>query len=49
MSQKLNAKEEKKNKGPYGLQRFQWYQGLRLAWERYYNLSKEQVLDRKQI
>src|SRR6187200_3000432 len=49
MSQKPNAKENRGNKKPYGPERFHWYQGLRLAWQDYYHLSKEPVLDKKRI
>ena len=48
MLQKQNAKD-KENKGPYGPERSHWYQGLRLAWQDYYHLSKQQVLDKKRI
>jgi hypothetical protein len=37
------------NKDHYGPERSHWYQGLRLAWQDYYHLSKEQVLDKKRI
>jgi hypothetical protein len=49
MSQKQNAKINKENKDSYGSVRSHWYQGLRLAWQDYYHLSKEQVLDKKRI
>jgi hypothetical protein len=49
MLQKQNAKNSKEKKDPYGPERSHWYQGLRLAWQDYYNLSKEQVLDKKII
>jgi hypothetical protein len=44
MSQKQNAKD---NKSPYGPDRRHWYYALRIAWQHYYHLSKNQVLDRK--
>ena len=46
MSQKQNAKD---SKSPYGLERHSMYNALRLAWRDYYNLSKEQTLDKKII
>ena len=46
MSQKQNAKD---NKSPYGPERRYIYNALRISWRDYYNLSKEQVLDRKII
>ncbi|MFL6349936.1 MAG: hypothetical protein ACJ72X_16805 [Nitrososphaeraceae archaeon] len=46
MSQKQNAKD---NKRPYGPDRHYTYNALRIAWRDYYNLSKEQVLDKKII
>ena len=46
MSQKQNAKD---NKCPYGPDRFHMYIALKIAWRDYYNLSKQQVLDRKII
>jgi hypothetical protein len=49
MLQKQNIKENKENKDSYGPERSHWYQGLRLAWQDYYHLSKEQVLDKKRI
>jgi hypothetical protein len=49
MLQKQNAKDSKEKKDPYGPERSNWYQGLRLAWQDYYHLSKEQILDKKRI
>src|ERR687886_245435 len=46
MSQKQNVKD---SKSPYGPERHSMYNALRLAWRDYYNLSKEQVLDKKII
>jgi hypothetical protein len=46
MSQKQNAKD---NKSPYGPDRNHWRHALRIAWQHYYHLSKEQVLDKKRI
>jgi hypothetical protein len=46
MSQKQNAKD---SKSPYGPERHSMYNALRLAWRDYYNLSKQQVLDKKII
>jgi hypothetical protein len=34
---------------PYGPERHYMYNALRIAWQDYYNLSKEQVLDKKII
>ncbi len=48
MSQKLNAKEEKK-KRLYGFERRQVYHTLIKAWLDYYNLSKEQTPDKKRV
>jgi hypothetical protein len=44
MSQNQNAKD---NTAPYGLDRTHMYNSLRIAWRDYYNLSRQQVLDRK--
>ena len=44
MSQKQNTKD---NKPPYGPERHSMYNALRLAWRDYYNLSKEQIPDKK--
>ena len=46
MSQKQNAKD---NKSPYGPERHHIYNALRIAWRDYYNLSKEQISDKKII
>ena len=46
MSQKQNAKD---NKSPYGPERSHMYNALRIAWQDYYHLSKERVLDKKRI
>ena len=46
MSQKQSVKD---NKSPYGPERHSMYNALRLAWRDYYNLSKEQVIDKKRI
>jgi hypothetical protein len=47
MSQKQNIKD---NKSPYGLEkRSHTNNALRIAWRDYYNLSKEQMLDKKRI
>jgi hypothetical protein len=44
MSQKQKVKD---NKSPYGPDRRHWYHALRIAWQDYYHLSKDQVLDKK--
>jgi hypothetical protein len=44
MSQKQNAKDDK---SPYGPDRHHWRHALMIAWQHYYHLSKEQILDRK--
>jgi hypothetical protein len=44
MSQKQNTKD---NKSPYGPDRQRMYHALRIAWQDYYHLSKQQVLDKK--
>src|SRR5919206_4567693 len=49
MSQKQNAKDSKVKKDPYGPERFRMYHALRIAWQHYYHLSKEQVLDKKRV
>jgi hypothetical protein len=46
MSQKQNAKD---NKSLYGPERSHMYNALRIAWQDYYHLSKERVLDKKRI
>ena len=46
MSQKQNAKD---NKSHYGPERSRMYHALRTAWQHYYSLSQEQVLDKKRI
>jgi hypothetical protein len=47
MLQKQNLKE--KNRCLYGLERRQVYHGLMKAWQDYYNLSNEQVPDKKEL
>jgi hypothetical protein len=49
MLRKQNAKDSKEKKDPYGPERSHWYQRLRLAWQDYYHLSKEQILDKRRI
>ena len=49
MLQKQNAKDSKEKKDPYGPERSHMYNALRIAWQHYYHLSKEQVLDKKRI
>jgi hypothetical protein len=49
MSQKQNAKDSKEKKDPYGPERSHWYHALRIAWQHYYHLSGEQVLDKKRV
>ena len=49
MSQKQNVKEEKKKKCLYGFEKRETSLALDKTWKDYYNLSKEQVLDRKII
>jgi hypothetical protein len=44
MSQKQNGKD---NKSPNGPERPHMYNALRIAWQHYYHLSNEQVLDKK--
>ena len=46
MSQTQNVKD---NKSPYGPERRDWYHALRIAWQDYYHLSEQQVLDKKKI
>ncbi len=46
MSQKQNTKD---SKSPSVTERCHWYYALRIAWQDYYHLSKEQVLDKKRI
>jgi hypothetical protein len=46
MSQKQNVKD---NKSSYGPDRFHMYHALRIAWQHYYHLSKEQVFDKKKV
>ena len=46
MSQKQNTKD---NKSSYVTERHSMYNALRLAWRDYYNLSKEQIPDKKII
>ncbi len=48
MLQKQNLKE-KKNRCLYGLEKRQVYHGLMKTWQDYYNLSNEQVPDKKRI
>ena len=45
MLRKQNAKDNENN--PYGPERSHMYNALRIAWQDYYHLSKEQVLDKK--
>jgi hypothetical protein len=49
MLQKQNAKDSKEKKDPYGPERSHWFHALRIAWQNYYHLSQEQVLDRKRV
>src|ERR671933_1704266 len=49
MLQKQNSKDSKEKKDPYGPERFRMYHALRIAWQHYYHLSKEQVLDKKRV
>ena len=49
MLRKQNAKDSKEKIDPYGPERFHWYHALRIAWQHYYHLSNEQVLDKKRV
>ncbi len=49
MLQKQNAKDSKKKIDSYGPERSHWNQALRLAWQDYYHLSREPILDKKRI
>jgi hypothetical protein len=49
MSQKQNAKYSKEKIDPYGPERPHMYNALRIAWQHYYHLSQEPVLDKKRI
>jgi hypothetical protein len=50
MSQKQNAKDSKEKKiDPYGPERSSMNNALRIAWQHYYHLSQEPVLDKKRI
>jgi hypothetical protein len=39
----------RRRKDPYGPERSHWYHALRIDRQHYYNLSKEQALDKKII
>jgi hypothetical protein len=45
--EKQNLKEKKKNRCLYGVEKRQVYHNLMKTWQDYYNLSKEQVPDKK--
>ena len=47
MLQKQNAQNSKKKIDPYGPERPRMNNALRIAWQHYYHLSKQQVLDKK--
>jgi hypothetical protein len=47
MSQKQNTKNSKKKIDPHGPERSHMNNALRIAWQHYYHLSKQQVLDKK--
>ena len=49
MLQKQNAKDSKEKIDPYGPERLHWYHALRIAWQDYYQLSQEPVLDKKRV
>src|SRR5918912_198352 len=49
MLQKQNAKDSKHKIDPYGPERSHWFHALRIAWQNYYHLSQEQVLDKKSV
>jgi hypothetical protein len=49
LGQKQHLKEKKKKKCLYGLEKCQVYHALMKTWQDYYNLSKEQVPDKKRI
>ena len=46
MLQKQNAKDSKEKKDPYEPERSRWFHALRIAWQNYYHLSQEQVLEK---
>jgi hypothetical protein len=47
MLQKQNARHSKEKIDSYGPERSHWLYALRLAWQDYYHLSQQQVLDKK--
>jgi hypothetical protein len=50
MLQRQNEKDSKEKKiDPYGPERSSMYNALRIAWQHYYHLSQEPVLDKKRI
>ena len=48
MLQKQNARHSKEKIDSYGPERSHWLYALRLAWQDYYHLSQQQVLDKKE-
>jgi hypothetical protein len=49
MLQEQNAKDNREKLDPYGPERSHWFHSLRIAWQQYYHLSKEEVLDKKRV
>ena len=49
MLQKQNARHSKEKIDSYGPERSHWLYALRLAWQDYYHLSQQQVLDKKRV
>ena len=49
MLQKQNTKDSKKKIDPYGPEKLHMNNALRIAWQHYYHLSKQQVQDKKRI
>jgi hypothetical protein len=50
MLQKQNARRSKEKKlDPYGPERSYWMYALRLAWQDFYHLSQQQILDKKRV
>ena len=49
MLQKQNARHSKEKIDSYGPERSHWLNALRLTWQDYYHLSKQQILDKKRV
>jgi len=47
--QRQNAKDNNREIDPYGPERSSMYNALRIAWQHYYRVSQEPVLDKKVI